>query len=163
MMTDIKRGRGRPRRAGADEEILTVARELLRDRGYREFTVDAISERTGIAKTTVYRRFPSKGALVAAAIAPFHGRNDTDDVPAILHETACVLRLLASPEGEAIDVVRAVVEPRRARIAEILAGDGAPDPELRADLLIGALLTRLLVTRAPLDDEEAIVEAVLAS
>jgi AcrR family transcriptional regulator len=163
MITEMKRGRGRPRRQGADEEILTVARELLRDRGYREFTVDAISERTGIAKTTVYRRFPSKGALVAAAIAPLHMRSDNDDVFSVLRETAGVLRLLASPEGEAIDVVRAVVEPRRARIAELLAADGATDPELRADLLIGALLTRLLVTRAALDKEEAIVEAVLAS
>jgi AcrR family transcriptional regulator len=161
MITEMKRGRGRPRRQGADEEILTVARELLRDRGYRDFTVDAISERTGIAKTTVYRRFPSKGALVAAAIAPMHARTEADDVTAVLRETACVLRLLASPEGEAIDVVRAVVQPRRARIAELLAVDGTPDAELRADLLIGALLTRLLVTRAALDDEAMIVEAVL--
>ena len=161
MMTDMKRGRGRPRRQGADEEILSVARELLRDRGYREFTVDAISERTGIAKTTVYRRFPSKGALVAAAIAPMHARTDTDDVTQVLRETACVLKLLSSPEGEAIDVIRDVVEPRRARVVELLMSDGTEDAELRADLLIGALLTRLLITRAPLDEEEAIVEAVL--
>jgi AcrR family transcriptional regulator len=162
MMTDMKRGRGRPRRQGADEEILTVARELLRDRGYREFTVDAISERTGIAKTTVYRRFPSKGALVAAAIAPMHARTDTDDVTQVLRETATVLRLLSSPEGEAIDVIRAVVEPRRGRLVELLKSDGTEDADLRADLLIGALLTRLLVTRSVLDNEEAIVEAVLA-
>lgn len=162
MMTDMKRGRGRPRRPGADEEILSVARELLRDRGYREFTVDAISERTGIAKTTVYRRFPSKGALVAAAIAPMHARTDTDDVTQVLRETACVLKLLSSPEGEAIDVIRAVVQPRRARVVELLKNDGTEDAELRADLLIGALLTRLLITRAPLDEEEAIVEAALA-
>jgi len=163
MITDMKRGRGRPRRQGADEEILTVARELLRDRGYRDFTVDAISERTGIAKTTVYRRFPSKGALVAAAIAPMHARTgESGDVGEILRETATVLRLLASPEGEALDVIRAVVEPRRARIAELLARDGAGDAELRADLLIGALLTRLLVTRKVLDREEEIVEAVMA-
>lgn len=138
-----------------------MARELLRDRGYRDFTVDAISERTGIAKTTVYRRFPSKGALVAAAIAPMHARSETDDVKEVLHDTANVLRLLASPEGEALDVIRAVVEPRRARIVELLSNDGTADAELRADLLVGALLARLLVTRRPLDDEEAIVEAVL--
>ena len=161
MMTEMKRGRGRPRRQGADEEILTVARELLRDRGYREFTVDAISERTGIAKTTVYRRFPSKGALVAAAIAPMYARTDTEDVRQVLRDTAGVLKMLASPEGEAIDVIRAVVEPRRARLVELLKKDGDGDAELRADLLIGGLLTRLLVTRAPLDEEEAIVEAVL--
>ncbi len=61
--------RGRPRRAGADEEILTVALELLREKGYRDLNVDEVAERAGVAKTTVYRRWPTKGALVAAAIA----------------------------------------------------------------------------------------------
>jgi len=64
-----KRGRGRPRREGADGEILAVARELLRTIGYRDFTVDAVTERTGIAKTTIYRRWPTKAALVGAALA----------------------------------------------------------------------------------------------
>lgn len=159
--TEVKRGRGRPRREGADEEILTLARELLRERGYRDFTVDAISERTGIAKTTIYRRFPSKGALIGAAIAPLNGHSQSDDVVELLRDTAAVLRLLAAPEGEAIDVVRAVVQPRRARIVEVLAAKDVEGAELRADLMIGALLARLLVTRAPLDDEAAIAAAVL--
>ena len=69
-----KRSRGRPRREGTDEEILSVARKLLAERGYRELTVDAVAERAGVAKTTVYRRWPSKGALVGAAIVPPPGR-----------------------------------------------------------------------------------------
>jgi len=158
-MPEMKRGRGRPRRQGADEEILTLARELLRERGYRDFTVDAISERTGIAKTTIYRRFPSKGALVGAAIAPLGGQTESDDVLTVLRETAAVLQLLKVPEGEAIDVVKAVVEPRRARLVELLARDGVAEAELRADLMIGALLTRLLVTRATLEDAEGEIAA----
>jgi AcrR family transcriptional regulator len=155
-----KRGRGRPRREGADQEILTVARELLRDRGYREFTVDAIAERTGIAKTTIYRRFPSKGELAAAAIAPMNGLAHAEDIPTILRETATVLRLLANPEGEAIDIIRSVVQPRHARIRELIARDGTRDANLTADLLIGALLTRLFVGR-DLGDPEELVQAVL--
>jgi AcrR family transcriptional regulator len=155
-----KRGRGRPRRAGADEEILTVTRELLRERGYRDFTVDAISDRTGIAKTTIYRRFPSKGELVAAAIAPMNGVAQAQDIATILRETANVLRLLTDPEGEAINVVRAVVQPRRARIRELLARDSSRDADLAADLLTGALLARLLDGRE-LGDIDELIGAVL--
>lgn len=158
--TPVKRGRGRPRREGADEEILNVARELLRVNGYRDFTVDTISERTGIAKTTIYRRFPSKGALIAAAIAPMLPPSDTDDVMALFNETRDVLRLLADPEGEALDVVRAVVEPRRSRIRQLLARQGKQNPDLQADLIVGALLTRLLVTRGDLTDGEEVVRTV---
>jgi AcrR family transcriptional regulator len=140
-----------------------VARALLRDNGYRDFTVDAISERTGIAKTTIYRRFPSKGALIAAAIAPMLPPSDSDDVTTIFKETRDVLRLLSDPEGEALDVVRAVVEPRRTRIRTLLEKRGNENPDLTADLIVGALLTRLLVTRNGLENVDEIVRTVNVS
>ena len=130
-----KRGRGRPRRADADAEILAATTELLRERGYRDFSVDVIAERTGIAKTTIYRRWPSKGALVAAAIAP---PPEGNDARAILEETASVLTLLAEPDGEVVDVLRAVLEPRRALLIDAL------EDAVLADALIGVLVTRFL-------------------
>lgn len=130
-----KRGRGRPRRADADAEILAATTELLRERGYRDFSVDVIAERTGIAKTTIYRRWPSKGALVAAAIAP---PPEANDARAILEETASVLTLLAQPDGEAVDVLRAMLEPRRALLIDAL------EDAVLADALIGVLVTRFL-------------------
>ena len=51
--------RGRPRREGADATILAATRELLGETGYAAFNVDVIAERTGIAKTTIYRRWPT--------------------------------------------------------------------------------------------------------
>jgi AcrR family transcriptional regulator len=130
-----KRGRGRPRREGADEEILAVARELLRERGYGAFTVDTIAERTGIAKTTIYRRWPSKGALVAAAIATTSGTSG--DPEEIVRDTAALFALLGAIDGEAIDLLRAILAPRREQL-RALAGDE------RADELLGALVVRLL-------------------
>lgn len=138
-MTERK-PRGRPRREGADEAILEVARALLEEGGYRAFSVDEIVVRTGIAKTTVYRRWPSKGTLVAAAIAT--PPPASDDPYAILQETTEVLHLLRDPDAEAIDVIRAVIEPRRVLLREAL-GNRADAPVL-ADAMIGALLTRLL-------------------
>jgi AcrR family transcriptional regulator len=127
MSDEPKRGRGRPRRAGADEEILHVALELLREVGFRAFTVDEVSVRTGIAKTTIYRRWPSKGSLIAGALAPLLSRT-TDPVA----QAAELLQLLGEPDGELADVLRAVLGP-------LLTGDR---DEERA---IGTLLLRFLV------------------
>jgi AcrR family transcriptional regulator len=127
MSDEPKRGRGRPRRAGADEEILHVALELLREVGFRAFTVDEVSVRTGIAKTTIYRRWPSKGSLIAGALAPLLSRK-TDPIA----QAAELLQLLGEPDGELADVLRAVLGP-------LLTGDRAEDRE------IGALLLRFLV------------------
>jgi AcrR family transcriptional regulator len=130
-----KRGRGRPRREGADEEILAVARELLRERGYGAFTVDTIAEHTGIAKTTIYRRWPSKGALVAAAIAPAGGTSG--DAEELVRDTAAIFAQLGAIDGEAIDLLRAILAPRREQL-RALVGDQ------RADELLGALVVRVL-------------------
>jgi AcrR family transcriptional regulator len=128
-MTD-KRGRGRPRREGADEAILLAARALLEESGYAAFNVDVIAERTGIAKTTIYRRWPTKGALVGAAI----DATPSTSADAILRETEQLLSRLA---GADLDVLRAVIQPRRERLLAAIGHE--------ADSLLGALLVRFLV------------------
>ena len=125
-----KRGRGRPRREGADEEILAVTLEMLREIGYGALTVDAVAERAGVAKTTLYRRWPSKSALVAAAIAPFPNDADND----------ALLRLFRGAGADAIEVLAEILRPRHAKLSESIGED-------EADRRIGALLTRLFVTR----------------
>ena len=124
-----KRGRGRPRREGADDEILAVTLEMLREGGYGALTVDAVAEHAGVAKTTLYRRWPSKSALVAAAIAPFAA--DADD--------AALLRLFRGAGADAIEVLAEILRPRHEKLRES-AGVKEADRE------IGALLTRLFVT-----------------
>ena len=126
--------RGRPRREGADETILDAARALLDEAGFAAFNVDVIAERTGIAKTTIYRRWPTKGSLVAAAI----DTTPATDPDAILRETEQLLSRLA---GADLDVLRAVLEPRR---TALLAAVG---PE--ADRLLGALLMQFIVRPNP--------------
>ena len=41
---------------------------LVRESGYDALAMEAIAEREGVAKTTVYRRWPTKELLVAEAI-----------------------------------------------------------------------------------------------
>lgn len=131
-----KRGRGRPRREGADEEILAVAREMLASGGYRELNVDAVAERAGVAKTTVYRRWPSKGALIAALIPP---PGEYANAEAVLRDVQTLLAPLAGVvDDEAFGPIRAILHSRRDALAAFTG-------EERADELLGALWMRLFV------------------
>ncbi|HVR38947.1 MAG TPA: helix-turn-helix domain-containing protein [Thermoanaerobaculia bacterium] len=107
-MGDEKRGRGRPRREGADEEILAVALQMLRESGHRALTVDAVAERAGVAKTTVYRRWPTKSALIAAAIAPLIASR-RDEIDAVLREIAELRSKLVEITGDAV-IADALIE-----------------------------------------------------
>jgi AcrR family transcriptional regulator len=50
----------------ARERILATAYDLFARRGIRDVGIDEIIERSGVAKATLYRHFPSKDALVLA-------------------------------------------------------------------------------------------------
>ncbi|GGH95922.1 TetR/AcrR family transcriptional regulator [Arthrobacter liuii] len=52
--------------AHAVERILSVAYELFSRRGVRDVGVNELIERSGVAKATFYRHFPSKDSLVLA-------------------------------------------------------------------------------------------------
>lgn len=128
-MTDEPKRRGRPRREDAGALLLDATRTLLDEVGYAAFNVDVIAERTGIAKTTIYRRWPTKSALVAAAIdAPV--ATDPDE---ILRESET---LLAKLEGADVDLLRAVLAPRHERLRDAIGE--------RADELLGAILLRVI-------------------
>ena len=69
--------RRRPRGAGTPdlrEHILATASELFYQRGARAVGVDLIIEKAGIAKTSLYRYFPTKDDLIVA----FLEREDVD-------------------------------------------------------------------------------------
>ena len=53
----------------ARERILATAYDLFSQRGVRDVGIDEIVERSGVAKATLYRHFPSKDELVIAFLA----------------------------------------------------------------------------------------------
>lgn len=61
--------RGRPRSTQADERILQAAQKQLLAHGYTDFTVEKVADHAGVAKTTLYRRWPTKDHLAVAVIA----------------------------------------------------------------------------------------------
>jgi AcrR family transcriptional regulator len=66
--TTTKRRSGRPRRPSTDDKILRATLDLLRQGGPNAVTMDAIAERAGSAKTTIYRRWPSLESLIVDAL-----------------------------------------------------------------------------------------------
>src|SRR5215211_4128100 len=64
----VARGRGRPRDPALDERILEQVVALLGSRGYAGLNLDELAARSGVAKTTVLRRWPSKAAVAAAGV-----------------------------------------------------------------------------------------------
>jgi AcrR family transcriptional regulator len=59
---------GRPRDSGRDLAILDATLALLTEVGYEQLSMEAVAGRSGAAKTTIYRRYRDKAALVAAAV-----------------------------------------------------------------------------------------------
>ena len=61
---------GRREAAVADtrERILAAARDVLGENGFAGFTIDAVADRAGVARMTVYYQFDSKGALLDALL-----------------------------------------------------------------------------------------------
>src|SRR4028118_838411 len=57
--------RGRPRDPTPDARIPDQVLALLASHGYARLTLDELASRSGVAKTTILRRWPSKGAVAA--------------------------------------------------------------------------------------------------
>jgi AcrR family transcriptional regulator len=52
-----------------ETELLAVTLQLLQERGYSELTLDAVAATARASKATIYRRWPTKAALVLAAFS----------------------------------------------------------------------------------------------
>ena len=65
--------RGRPRDGGVDRRVLSAAWGLVHAGGYAALNIDDVAERAGVAKTTLYRRWPTKDHLAIAAAAQILG------------------------------------------------------------------------------------------
>jgi AcrR family transcriptional regulator len=65
---DVAVARGRPRDARADEAILAATFRQLIEVGYGALSIESVAAEAGVAKTTIYRRHPTKKDLVIAAM-----------------------------------------------------------------------------------------------
>src|SRR5207302_2944878 len=59
--------RGRPRSGRTEKAILKAASELVTSSGLADMTIEGVAERAGVGKASIYRRWPSRGALALDA------------------------------------------------------------------------------------------------
>jgi AcrR family transcriptional regulator len=153
---------GRPRDAAIDARVLEATLEILRREGYARLTIDHVAAEAGVARPTVYRRWPSKAHLLLDAVASAlgglrpgvstgHAEHDltagvttlSRAFEGVLGETlpALVAELSTSPElaSAFVDVVLA---PRRASMAQVLR-DGIERGEVRPDIDVEVVLDLL--------------------
>lgn len=164
------------------QAIFDATLELLADRGYDGLTIEGVAERAKVNKTTIYRWWPSKAALLGAALieAPLLGLEIPDtgslrsDLEALV-STALTLftrppisRIAVAALGAASDSpelaahARTFFADRLARERPIFEravsrGELPPeaDPMLLMDLLAGAVWVRVVLRQMPVEDDFA--------
>lgn len=182
---------GRPRSQDVDAAILKAAVELLARKGPDGLTINAVARRSGVARASIYLRYPGREALLAATIRraigrapyPLSGDLETDlrnagvQAQAILANASfravlpeLVRGWLRQADGENA-ISFELVAPNMFALADEYRRDAARwgfhpdiDPDLPGMLIVGTLLLSLLVDGVPATPELAAqtVEILLA-
>src|SRR3954462_7418392 len=80
-----------PRIARTRAVVLDAATHILAEEGHEGFTVDAVVARSGVAKTTIYRHWPTKIDLLIDAVKCFHEDMPTPDTGTFLAAPVALL------------------------------------------------------------------------
>ncbi|MBE2318586.1 TetR/AcrR family transcriptional regulator [Solirubrobacter sp. CPCC 204708] len=157
--------RGRPLDPAIDEAIVRAAVAIFLEGGLQRMTVPGVATAAGVAKTTVYRRYPSPAQLALAAIARLNADAadpDTGSARTDLIATLEAVRQRVDPTVTATVLVEAQTHPeilevarrnmirpaverfRRAIRKGVETGELRPDldVELAADAVFGSFFTR---------------------
>lgn len=169
--------RGRPRSESVGEAIRLAAGEILAGEGYEALTFEAVAARAGVAKSTVYRRYPDRIALVVDvgnSIVDLQLDRDTgslrrDLIVALVHtsvvfDDGLTAAMLAAIVGQMAhdpalaQAMRGTVMSRRIAVMEQIFRRAIDRGEVPADIdwwlhsqrLVGPLFMRALLTREPI-------------
>jgi AcrR family transcriptional regulator len=168
-----------PRAVRSRQVIISAAVELLAEHGFAGTTVEAIAARSGAAKTTIYRHWPDKRAvllaametMVPSAVAPDSG-SLRGDLTAFADHLA---RIVSTPPTSALVPALIDTAERDPELARLLADFTATrrqpihdaiaravergeiraeaDRDLVEGMLLGPLFYRRLLSRQPITPE----------
>ena len=182
-----KRPGGRTARTGA--AVLAATLEILAEDGFGALTIDAVAEKAGVHRTTLYRRWGTRERLVVDALAS----QSTTEIPipdtgTIQSDTEAIAKMvsanLASPLGRALaqgmvghgddDEIRSVTEEfwrTRFERTDVVVNRAIErrelpedtDPRLVVEMVVATVWFRSIVTRSPIDDAliTQVVETVI--
>src|SRR5215472_14978218 len=160
------------------EVVMATTYEVLSEEGLAGVTVDAVARRSGVAKTTIYRHWPSREALLLDACAQMGPHFDIPDAGSFRKDLRALVQrvveqllsgpyaaillslmdaaernpdlaaLLAAAQAKLVEVVSTVLA--RARVRGELRR--VPDAADVAALIVGPLLYRRLLSHEPLSE-----------
>jgi AcrR family transcriptional regulator len=179
---------GRPRSERAEKAIIDATLHLLAEEsGVAGVSIEAVAARAGVGKTTIYRRWPNKEALIVQALASAKAPLPEPSGASVREDLLAIARVLKSERSRKRmrcfwNVVGAaekhpelyaryrhdVIQPRREVIRGVLRR-GIQNGELRSDLdveaaaalLVGALTSRVPLEDLPEDFPETVVDTLL--
>jgi AcrR family transcriptional regulator len=158
------------------DRVVDAALEELSARGYEGFCVEAVAERAGVNKTTIYRRWPTRVDLARAALArsadTFALPSDTGTVRGDLvsfmkslrdfassTQGRSLMRMLLADDREVADLAQSMREAKESIPREIVdravARGEIPrgtDATLVFDTIVAAVQHQVLFLRGPCDD-----------
>src|SRR5208337_1606922 len=115
-----KRSPGRPRSEESRQSILRSTLKLLKqDGGFPELSIEAIAADANVGKTTVYRWWPTKAALVADAFSA------SSDAELRFPNTGSVQKDMSLQMRRLIRIFRS----KRGKVVAALIAGGQSDPE----------------------------------
>lgn len=164
--------RGRPLDEACGPNILDATLDIVAEVGYANLTVDAVAQRAGVGKATIYRRWTSKAALlldayrscIAPIVEPDTGtlRSDLESIMNSVNHGRPndVLRrifpqMIAASKVDpvALEAYESFVEERRRPLQNVLAraqrrGELGAETDLSLvhDLLVAPFIYRTLVS-----------------
>lgn len=168
------------RRARTEQVVLDATRDLLADDGFGKLTVEGVAARSGVAKTTIYRRYRSRTDLALAVLLdmvddvstrPYVQDTGTEltelvDRTVELMCTSVMGRIMkglvseVAADPELAQVYRERVVSHRLADVSALVERGISrgelradlDPEMVTDLLLGPIYYRFFLSGSPMDD-----------
>jgi len=169
--------RGRPRSEVAQKAILSTALELLEDKGLARLTIEAVAQKAGVGKPTIYRYWANAQELAMAALSDQAIDSDETlvspaDLDALRQQLYRVIARFSTKAGKQTSMLLAtadsdseiskafrnqvVLQSRKeghAILLDILAEGGQPTLPIESllDMIYGPIFYRILAKHAPLD------------
>ena len=162
---DQEKRRGRPRSETSKKSILNAVNRLLLLTSVKDLSIEAIAKKAGVGKTTIYRWWPNKVAVVLDAL--LYQLGNTPALPtsatkaeAITNQLERFMRLLKGKNGKILIEVMAEAQANEETLANLIE-DGKENGEFRkeistalaVDMIYGSIVYRLMSGAETLDQD----------
>ena len=143
--SSARTARGRPRSRAVDRALIAAACAEFKRKGYRAMSMEAIAQRAGVSKVSLYRRWPAKSAVIADVLRCLNRAKPVADHGSLAADLCALLRQSFAPA-----TVRTA-----AKVVMRTMGEISDDPELRSLYREHLLAPRLVQLRSLLERARA--------